>query len=284
MAPRGLYLEAQGNFKPNLISATLGVLFSLAVVVPVAFLGWGPFTLAIPALGTQAIDSFVYRSYSGRTIFVKPIWALPTTTIKEGFWLWLNTTAEVALMRLDSWYVGRFLGGPTLGYYNRAFGYAPIGHMLLSSFVSNPTVVGFARCETAVARRRLLLRTASILLAGGVVNWVVFFYFSRPIVLFVFGPKWEGSVPVFEAFASFSLAYAVGFLPATLMYSAGRYREAAIIRIACVGLFTSALFLVPGLRSVIDVAWLVQATWLLQGLVLLFRGRNLLADGGQSIF
>jgi len=42
------YLEGLGIFKPNLISALLGILFCLTVVVPVGFLGWGPFTLTLP--------------------------------------------------------------------------------------------------------------------------------------------------------------------------------------------------------------------------------------------
>lgn len=272
-----VYLEGQGNFKPNLISATLGIVFSLAVAVPVAFLGWGPFALALPGLGFFFIDFFLYRHFSGRSIFVKPAWSLRTGFRIDSFWLWLYASAEVALTRLDSWFVGKFLGEQTLGYYNRAFGYAPISHMLLSSFVANPTVVGFARCETAAARRRLLLRTAAIVLAGGLLNWIAFYFFARPIVLFVFGPKWESAVPLFQAYASLSLAYSFGFLPATLLLSACRYREIGLIRIGCVALFAIALIFVPGTRSAISVAWLVQATWVLQGLLLLFLGRSLLA-------
>ncbi len=270
-----VYLEGQGNFKPNLLSATMGIAFCLGVAVPVSFLGWGPFALALPAVGCLLIDFFIYRHFSGRNIFVKPTWSLRTGFRIESFWLWLHATAEVTLMRLDSWFVGKFLGEQTLGYYNRAFGYAPISHMLLSSFVANPTVVGLARCETIVARRRLLLRTAAVILAGGFLNWVVFFLFARPIVLFVFGAKWESAVPLFQAYASLSLAYAFGFLPTTLMLSACRYREIGIIRISCVALFAIALIFTPGTRSAISVAWLVQATWVLQGLLLLFRGRSL---------
>lgn len=276
------YLEGQGTFKPNLISAILGVMFCLGVIVPLAHLRFGPITLALPALGTLMIDSLVYRYYSGRSIFVRPAWTYPYNTIKESFWLWLNTVAEVVLMRLDSWYIGKFQGDMTLGLYNRAFGYSQISHMLLGSFASNPTIVGFARCETGAARRRLLLRTAAILLAGGLLNWTMLFFFARPVVLFVFGPQWEGSVPIFEAFAGLSLAYAIGFLPTTLMLSARRYREIGLIRIAFVAGFAMTLFLVPGLRSPIAVAWLVQATWLFQGIFLLIRCRKLLADGQNS--
>ena len=273
-----VYLEGQGNFKPNLISATIGIAFCLAVAVPLSFLGWGPFVLALPALGGFVIDFFVYRHFSGRSVFVRPDWSLRTGFRIESFWLWLHASAEVTLVRLDSWFVGKFLGEQTLGYYNRAFGYAPISHMLLSSFVANPTVVGLGSCENAPARRALLIRTAGVLFTGGFLNWIAFFFFAHPIVLFVFGPKWESSVPLFQAYASLSLAYTFGFLPAALMLSERRYREIGIVRICCVALFVCALLVVPGTRSAVSVAWLVQATWVLQGLLLLFRGRSILKE------
>jgi len=272
------YLEGQGNFKPNLISAILGIIFCIGVVVPIAFRGWGPFTLALPSLGGTCIDFFIYRHFSRRSIFVKPAWNIGGQTFRRGFWIWLIGASEVAISRLDSWFIGRFRGEMALGYYNRAFGYAPISHILLSSLLGNPTVVGFARCENGAARRRLFFRTASIVLACGMVNWAVFFFLAHPIVAFVFGPKWVGSVPVFRAFASLSLAYVFAFLPVTLMLSASRYREIALVRVACVALFAGALFLVPGTWSAVSVAWLVQATWLAQGLALLFFCRPLLVD------
>jgi len=272
------YLEGMGNFKPNLISALVGIAFCLGVVVPVSFLGWGPFALVLPALGLAFIDFFIYRNFSGRSVFVKPAWNIGSDFFRKSFWLWLSSASEIALTRLDSWFIGKYRGINALGDYNRAFGYAPISHMLLSSFVATPTLVGLNRCQTAAARRRLFLRTAAVVFAGGFVNWVTMFFFARPIVLFVFGSQWEGAIPIFEAYASLSLAYACGFLPITLMLSGRRYREIGLIRIVCVGLFASVLFLVPGTRSAVSVAWLVQATWLLQGVALLVAGRFLLVD------
>jgi len=277
------YLEGQGNFKPNFISAVLGIIFCLVVVLPIAcFLGWGPFTLVLPGLGIACTDFFLYRHFSGRSVFVKPAWNVGGDTFRKGFWIWLICASEVALSRLDSWFIGKFRGDTALGYYNRAFGYAPISHLLLSSFLGNPSVVSFARCENGAKRRLLFSRTACIVLAGGVVNWAVFFFWAHPVVLFALGPKWEGAVPVFQAFAGLSLAYMFALLPSALLLSARRYREIALVRVGCVALFAGALFVVPGARSAVSVAWLVQATLLAQGLVLLFRCRSLLVDPQPS--
>jgi O-antigen/teichoic acid export membrane protein len=94
----------------------------------------------------------------------------------------------------------------------------------------------------------------------------------------VLGHKWLGSVPLFQAFASLSFAYAVGYLPSTLMQSAGRYREISLVRITCTGIFVGALTCFPAVRSPVAVAWIVQATWVIQGLALLFLYRDLLRE------
>jgi PST family polysaccharide transporter len=272
------YLEGKGNFKPNFISGVAGIAFCLGVVVPLAFLGCGPFTLALSGIGSIFIDFAIYRYFSGKSIFVKPVWNIGNHVFKKGFWLWLVSASEVALMRLDSWFLGKFRGDQVLGNYNRAFGYAPISHLVLSSLMSNPTVLGLSRCDTAAARLRLLRKTGAIVFAGAIMNWVIFYFFSKQIVPFVFGPKWNGAVPVFEAFASLSIAYAIAYLPITLMLAARRYRELAFVRVVSVALFACALFFVPGTRSATSVAWLVQATWLVQGLALLFPCRSILLD------
>lgn len=272
------YLESLGNFKPNLFSAIAGIVFCVLVVVPVSLLGGGAYTLVLPLLGLSFTDHFILRYFSRQNILVKPKFHLTGEMIQKGFWLWLNSASEVTLSRLDSWFIGRFGGNHALGDYNRAFGYAPISHLLLSSLLGNPTLVGFSRCQSADARRRLFLRTGAIVVAGGIVNWAALYFFARPITLFVFGQKWESAVVVFEAFSGLSLAYAVALLPVALLLSARKYRELALVRMSCVVFFVVAIILFPATRSVQSMAYLVQATWVLQGVSLLFLCRSLLTE------
>jgi PST family polysaccharide transporter len=267
-------LESTGNFKPNFLSVMVNIAYCVAVVIPVSLFKGGPYALTLAPLGQLFGDFVVYRRYNAFNIFVKPRWSVPKEFFSSSFWLWINAVSDVALLRLDKWFIGNFRGEAALGYYNRAFSYAPLSHMLLNSFVSNPTVVGFARCETAATRSRLLKRTAAILFAGSAINWVVLFFFSRPIVLFLFGPQWENSVPIFQAFASLSLAYSIMYLPVTAMLAARRYREIGLIRLISVGGFALVLLLSPSRLSATSIAWLLQAVLIIQGLVLSLRARS----------
>lgn len=267
-------LEGAGRFEPNFLSVVANMLFCIIVVIPLAFVYGGPYVLTLPGLGMLFTDFIIYRYCTGRSVLVRPRWDVPREFFRNGFWLWLNAISELGSLRVDKWFVGNFRGETALGHYNRAFGYAPLSHMVLNSFVSNPTVVGFARCETGASRLRLLRRTALVLFAGTTVNWVVFFFFSRPIVLFLFGPQWKDSIPLFQAFASLSLAYAIAYLPIMAMYAQKRYKETAITRACLLFVFVVILVIFRARLSPIMVAWLFQAMFVAQGIVLLFLTRS----------
>lgn len=262
------FLEGSGRFEPNFFSVATNMVFCIIVVIPLAFVYRNPYILTLPAAGTIVGDFIIYRRCSRRSVVVRPRLTVPREFFHHGFWLWLGAVSEVGLARFDKWFVGHFRGDAALGHYSRAFGYAPLGFLALNSFATNPTVSGLARCQTPLARRRLFMRTAMILFGGGFLNWIIFFPFARLIVLSVFGPQWHDTIPVFRAFASLSLAYAVSALPMTVLYAQKRYREVAIGRTTALIMFVVILFVRRDSLSITAVAWTLQGVLILQGLIL----------------
>lgn len=262
-------LEGERNFQPNFISAVVGIVFSGAVVIPVALATRSVYCLTLPGLGGLVADYFIYRRSGGRSILVRPRWVLPPDLFRSGFWIWLGTMCEVAFIRVDKLFTGRFLGQEELGHYNRAFGYAPLSQLVLNSLISTPTVVGLANAPDAPTRRRLFWRTAAILGATGFLNWAVLWFFAEPIVVFVFGAQWKPSVPVFEAFAGLSLCYSIAWLPVAAMLAARRYRALALVRLATVAMLLTLLWLNCDSALTTSVAWNLQIAFLFQGVALL---------------
>lgn len=271
-------LEGAGRFEQNFLSVVVNMIFCIVIVIPVCLLHRGPYILTLPGLGMVLTDFVIYRFFTGRSILIRPTWNIPKSVFKSGFWLWLNSMSEVGLARSDKWFVGKFLGDATLGHYSRAFGYAPLGFLALNSFATNPTISGLARHEMPAARLRLFLRTSAILLIGGLLNWLVFFPFARQIVVGLFGHQWVPTVPIFRAFASLSLAYAVAYLPITALYSQKRYHEVAVVRLAILIIFVVILLFYRQNLSAVFVAWLLQALLIGQGVILLFRARSVFRE------
>lgn len=262
-------LEGMGNFKPNLVSAVVGIVFSCAVVIPAALATRSVYCLTLPGLGGLLADAVIYRRSGGRSILVRPRWMLPPDLFQSGFWVWVGTMCEVAFIRIDKLFTGRVLGQEELGHYNRAFGYAPLSQMVLNSLISTPTVVGLANAQSAAARRRLFWRTAAILGATGFLNWALLWFFSEPLVVFIFGAQWIPSVPIFEAFAGLSLCYSIAWLPVAAMLAARRYRALALVRLATIALLITLLWINRDHAVATSVAWSMQIAFVFQGVVLL---------------
>jgi PST family polysaccharide transporter len=277
------YLEGLGKFAPNFVSVVINMLFCIVVVIPLAFFHGGPYVLVLPALGMVLTDFVIYRYFSARTILVRPRWNVSREFFHHGFWLWLGAISEVGLARFDKWFVGRFRGEIPLGHYSRAFGYTPLAWLGLSSFATNPTVAGLTRCGTAAARLRLFLRTSAILFAGGLLNWLAFFFFADQIVLGLFGRQWAPTIPIFRAFASLSLAYMIAYLPMTVMLAHRRYRELGIVRLGALVAFVAIVLLCREHLSPTSVAWLLQGTLAMQGLILLYLGRSSFQEHTDAI-
>ena len=67
---------------------------------------------------------------------------------------------------------------------------------------------------------------------GSTLNWVVLYFFSDPLVVWVFGPKWASAIPVFQAFGCLSLAYTAYNLSAAILLAREAYRALAVGRLA----------------------------------------------------
>ena len=265
------WIEGGGNFKPNSITAGITSTVVVVTMIPAAFAGCGPASLAIPGIVSLISDFFVYRHY-GR----KEIWApIERTALKtlftSGFWIWLGTISDIGIFRIDKWFVGYYSGSQVLGYYNRAFNFAPLSHLALGSFLVNPTISALARSENQSLRRKLFLKTAVLVTCGAIVNWAIWWFYAPYLVPLIFGNQWVASIPFFKLFSILSGCYVFYLLPATVLYALKRYHELALVRLLAFAVFSG--FLILGRNSVApeQVGAMLQLTLAVQGVVLFGR-------------
>lgn len=260
-------LEGAGLFRQNFMCALLGGLFSLILMIPAARMGWGPYALVFPSFIALIVEYWIFLRVTKRSIFIKPGFPFEKKLFRNGFWLWINGLSETAYARVDKWFAGKIFGAEVLGFYNRAFNFAPLSHLFLNSLMTNPTVVALVRCENAKARRCLFFKTAFLLGLAGAANWIFYAVASKPVILLLFGRQWLGAVPYFQAFAPLSLCYSIAYLPAAVLMATKRFHILALVRVADVGLFLGCLLAMATGITPITLAILLQAYLVVQGLV-----------------
>jgi len=265
------WLEGAGNFKPNSISAGVGAVIIVLTMIPAAFAGCGSLALAIPGIVGLLSDFFVYRHY-GRKEFWAPLdWRALRSLLRSGLWIWLGAISDIGIFRMDKWFVGYYAGSDMLGQYTRAFNFAPLSQLALSSFLANPTVSALARSENQRQRRRLFLKTAAVVTFGSIVNWALWWFYAPQLVPFIFGKQWAPAIPLFKTFSILSGCYVLYFLPATVLFAFKRYRELAIVRMMAFAVFVIWLAAGRGNVTPEQVGWMLQLTLAIQGAVLFGR-------------
>lgn len=225
-------LESRGAFKPNFLVQFTDLGAHASVAIPLIWNGWGIYGLALGGFAGFIPQALLYFWLSGRRL-VKPTFGVSAirNQFQFGIWLWLSQTSEGLFSRVDKIFLGLKGTITDLGYYNRAMNFAPISQMALNSLMANATVVGLAKQTSAKERNRLFFKTSAIVFAGAIANWAVWWWFSDPLVVWIFGNQWAGAIECFEAFSWLSLAYGIVYLPSTLLLAKRRYRELALCRL-----------------------------------------------------
>ncbi len=266
-------IDSTGNFKVHFFSSSLTILVCLLIGVPLALMGFGPFAIALPGIPLLFLQPLLYRFLTPlvlqRSIGLQKVSLAP---LRSGFSLWLCSASEQALFRLDKILLGKFTNLDYLGNYNRAYGYAPVSHFALSSLYTNPTIAALGRKPDWNSKKELLVNHLRILIPAAVANAAFWYFFSDPVVPFVFGPQWESSIPVFQAMSTLSLCMAAYYLPAAFLFHCKDFLTLGLIRSSVVVLMVlTALFIGQRLEAT-TMALLLQLSLLLTGILLVARG------------
>jgi PST family polysaccharide transporter len=270
-------LEGYGVFKWNFYDSLLAAAATVLLGLPSAWMGAGVWALALPAIPLFVVQLWFFTRCSGRGLRPRQ----PKSTrryFRSGCALWISSSGEGLLFKADKFMLGNFSTLSAVGDYNRAFNYAPLSARALNSFLTNPTVAGLVRAKDNNSRSRLLLKSAIILLLGGVANYLVLLWLSAPIVPRLFGEQWVSAIPVFEAMAPMSLAMSLAYLPTALTLAVRDYFTLAWVRSLSLVVFVSGSLWVGHLMTAVTVAVLLQICLAFQGVLLIasqvFRRRT----------
>ena len=266
-------LEGQGRFAPNFFVQVANLATSAAVSIGLVLLGWGVYGLALGGFAAYWPQLTLYLK-TGRRHLSEARFG-PTDMLalaKSGIPFWAMQVSSHMSTRVDKIFLGRLGGDTQLGYYNRAFNYGPFCLFLLGSLLTNASVVAMKQQPSMTGQLRVLRKTSLLLLVGGAINWAVLWWFSDPIVPWLFGEQWREAIPVFQAFSWLGLATAVQYIPSNFLLANQAHFQAATGK--AMGLFVLLAFLATlsakGDASAVNVAYAYSASIVAAGLCMAF--------------
>lgn len=260
-------LEGSGNFRQNMEGMVWSQGAGFVATVAGALSGLGVYALCFPAWLTLLSRILVYRRYATRRMFPKPVFSGLKEIGFHGVGLWLNNAAQIGISRIDKWFIGTYAGTEALGYYNRAFNWAPLSQMFLMSLTTNPSIAALARMESVEQQKRYLGKMSTITLGAGILSFLFWFFGAKYFVVWIFGEQWERAVPYFVAGAGLAFVYEMYNIPKLVLLSYRRYMDIGVV--GCAGLLCLAGYLALN-RSfpAVTMIYLLEALFLLMSVAL----------------
>jgi O-antigen/teichoic acid export membrane protein len=260
-------LEGDGIFRHNFEGVVWGQLSGFVVSVVGALAGLGVFALCMTPWIDILIRVRVYRKFIQGPMLPRPTSIEWRFFASHGIGLWINSATDIAMARVDKWFVGTYSGTEALGHYNRAFNWSPLSQMMLGSLMTNPSVRIISTCPDVRAEIRYIKKIFLIAMSGGVVNGLMWYYGADYLVLWLFGSQWVDSVPIFRSFAPLALLYAFAQIPATPLLARRKYVLLGGSKLITLVILCVLLFLTRGV-SPVGVAAVLQGAILLNGIII----------------
>lgn len=216
-------LVRQMRFKALAAIEVGAMLLGIVVAVALAISSFGYWALVYMYLANGGVALALTWFVSGW----RPSLPRRRTGVRPLVHFGLHLTLSDVVSRLswgsDSVLVGRVYGAATVGLYSRAnvLFVRPLDQLLSPTTAVVVPLLSRLQNDAAAYRRSFLqayeaLALASFLLAGFLLG------LSRPLVMIVLGPGWEGAVPVFAAFTVAGLSMPMVFAASWLFTSQGR--------------------------------------------------------------
>jgi O-antigen/teichoic acid export membrane protein len=189
-------------------------------------------------------------------------------------WSWAISMVSMMRDRVDGFVISRVLGPAQLGIYTIAAEVATIPTFEVAGPLGRATFSSFAaarhtgRSVTELYLRLVASASLVVVPAGFGLSLV-----AEPVVLLVFGPKWDAATNVIRIIGVAGIALALGSVTSSLLVAQGMLRQtfyiclsATILRVACMILLVKTFGLVG---AAVGWAVAISSENLLYGVVVL---------------
>ncbi|MEC8555916.1 MAG: lipopolysaccharide biosynthesis protein [Planctomycetota bacterium] len=246
---RGVSNVAEGLIRRDLRFKILAVretaIFFLAqgcIGVPLAFFGFGYWSLAIAQLTSEVVRCIVILSSERRVSFGRMYWNELKPLFEFGSGVSLGTIINRVAVQADNVIVGSQLGFDQLGVYSRAYQLAAMPANNFGSIGSRvlfPALTAINQDRSKVRRvfEDIVTAVATLALPGSVVLACI----APPWVLYLLGPKWANMLLPFQIL-SFAIYFRLGYkIHGTVIRSLGKTKVQAIMQLEyLIGISTGA--------------------------------------------
>ncbi|MET1039351.1 MAG: oligosaccharide flippase family protein [Aeromicrobium sp.] len=258
----------------QLLADALSFVISTVLVLVMIEWGWGVMSLAWSRVAAQVVTVVALCLMSG----YRPRFGLNPAVARQSLRFGLPLTAanllSWALLSIDNVVISRGLGSVALGFYVLAFNISSWPMTALGQAIRAVALPAFARLHErsgasppdgdgdAVDEARLRRERGRALQVWVALTWsaslpigVLLFVLATPLVVAVYGTKWENAAPALAALAAFGALRPLFDTFATFLVSRGRTARVLMVQVVW------AVLLVPSTVVGVRMGGIAGAGW-----------------------
>jgi O-antigen/teichoic acid export membrane protein len=212
-----------------LIQFGTGLINNLGAVL-LAALGFGPYALVLPLVGSAAFALVTHRVAAGRITIPRPDPRAWGTLLAPAGWLMLNSLLA-AVVGYGATFVLGLLHNPTVsGYYFWGFTLASQAVFLLATNLQGVLLPALSKLSTEPARQQEAFRkAATLLLAATAPICLLQILLAEPVIGWVFHPRWQPAAVVVQGLSLGLTTQAIGILATALLMARGAFRTLCLL-------------------------------------------------------
>lgn len=265
-------LEGKMQFKQNFKVKIIFTPIVALITIPMAVMGFGVWALLSSVWVGPLINWVVFRKVNPRKLPMGLIKFIELKKIiKPSFWQWMCFCGQTLFVRADKLAVGAVASETEVGFYNRAFNFAPISFLGLGALAGGPAIVIFSKDLEVKSLWEIYFKRAAILIGSGILFGSAWLLWGEFLVGLIFGENWLPAVPYFQAFAMFGAVKGLYYLTTALMQGKKLYQCQALINFSILGVV--AIVGLFALRDGLSFVYLLQVAMLASSIVMLLYTR-----------
>ena len=225
-------LQKQMNFRALALRNMAAALAGTLVAIPMALRGFGAWSLVASAIIAAIVNVLLLWKMSSW----RPSWEFSFSSLKSlfsfGGLMLLSSLAETLYTNLQGLIIGKRFPAGNLGYYMQAKKLEEVPVTGLSSIVNDVTFPAFSTLQDDPERLLQGVRKSTKSLSF--LNFpmmILLMIIAQPLITFLYGSKWETSVPYFQILCISGLIYSINTLNTNVIKSLGKGKIYFVIQI-----------------------------------------------------
>lgn len=262
----------------SLISSAIGLLVGIIM----AYTGYGVWSLVFSSL----LSNFVSMILIWRISTWRPTLEFSISSFKTlfgfGGMMLLTSLIDKTYINIQGLLIGKQCTASDLGYYTQAKKLEEVPNSALAHVVSYVSFPVFAKLQND--RTKLLSALRKNIKSITYLNFplcVLLIIIAHPLVILLYGSKWEISVPYFQALCISGLLYTLNSLNSNIIMALGKGNMYFVIHIIqkSIGLSLMLWGIKYGVKGVL---WAVVASQYINYIINSFANRKLIGYGIES--